>query len=117
MVNSKLFGFALEPRNARNYFCWPYPFEFRTRGKKNADTVPQTSNYHFVKLLATAIAIAGVALSCNLRSAYTGNLRSAYDLRSAYGTRIRTLDQHITLDHHITLDQHMVTLDQHITLD
>ena len=55
MVNSKLFGFALEPRNARNYFCWPYPFEFRTRGK-NADTVPRTSNYNFVKLLATAIA-------------------------------------------------------------
>ena len=34
MVNSKLFGFALEPRNAWNYFYWRYPFEFRTRGKK-----------------------------------------------------------------------------------
>ena len=56
MVNSKLFGFALEPRNAWNYFYWRYPFEFRTRGEKNANTVPRTSNYHFVKLLATAIA-------------------------------------------------------------
>ena len=25
-------------------------------GEKNADTVPRSSNYHFVKLLATAIA-------------------------------------------------------------
>ena len=73
-------------------------------GGKNADTVPRTSNYHFMKLLATAIAtfLHGGAhtvrrphtrthmhrisiwhQNSNLRSAY--NLRSSYNLRSAYG--------------------------------
>ena len=37
-------------------FLLAIPFRISNQGEKNADTVPRTSNYHFVKLLATAIA-------------------------------------------------------------
>ena len=54
---------------------------FELGEKEKADKIPRTSNYHFVKLLATAIA----TFLQETVNAY-GNLRSAYNLRPEYGT-------------------------------